>query len=260
MQIWHVWPSVRKAETMDFDLGNVHYSIVIPEGNWDAESLANYINSEMGLPTFMTYDSGRLGYIFDPALEYVGGSTCLYLLGIPETEEIGGHQGPYSASLQPVNFGGPSTINLLTNHSLYNAPLSSLLCSIPVTQNYGELISYTDQGNKPVLVCAHHLTHMDIVLVDELGRELVDYDEIPWLLEIEIQTVLKARSTESAQEAKDRGPGADLRYLSNTASGSAASPVSELPVVPGSDGDVELDGSASLYPNLVDNHQPHQNP
>lgn len=244
---------------MDWDFGNTHYSIVIPEGNWDAQSLALYINTEIGDPTFMTYDSGRLGYIFNPSLESYGGSTCLYLLGIPETDRYGG---VCSASTQPVNFGGPSVIHLLTNHSLFNAPTSSLLCSIPVTQNYGELISYSDQSSKPVLVCAHHLTHMEITLVDQNGEYLETYDDIPYYLEIEIQIVNKPfeKTTTSLREAGDDVRSVDSPHLTRT-------PVlSGGPLEPGrvaaqpADDDVAVNELDVPEPSLVGNRGARQNP
>lgn len=156
-------------------------TITIPVGNWDAESFANYINLTLAIPNKLVYDSARLKYIFTPALVVSAGTTCQDLLGITS-----GSTGTFSESNQPVNFSGPTQINLETNLSLFNVPISNRLISIPVDVNYGEYLRYIDQSSSPVLVLDHVVHVLTIKLTDQNGDELDTYDDIPWFVDLEV--------------------------------------------------------------------------
>lgn len=182
MEIMHTWPSVRTTKILSI---NGASSISIPAGNWDAESFANYINQQLGQPTRLVYDSARLKYIFNPSIVVQGATTCQGLLGLES-----GQTGTFSESTQPVNFSGPTHINVDSNLSLFNVPISGRLASIPIDKSYGECIQYVDQsGIIPTQILDHQVSLLTMKLTDQDGEELDTYNDIPWFVTLELTDV-----------------------------------------------------------------------
>ena len=154
----------------------------IPAGNWDADSFSAYMNS-VGVTNVFDYATFR--YTFSPSVTILSGTTCQRLLGLPE-----GWTGEVTTSTQPVNFVSVSVVNVDTTLSLYNAPISGRLASIPINANYGDQVQYFDSsGSLPVLMMNHQLSTLEITLTDQDGQEITCFEEIPWTLTIELQEV-----------------------------------------------------------------------
>lgn len=156
----------------------------IPKGNWNAYSLAAYMNTLFaadGLTTTMTYDSGRLGFLFNYEVKFNDtvpfvDTDCIELFGFPER-----NTGYVWASTIPIDISGPSRIHVNSNLSLFTVPQSGRLGTVPVDVDYGELLSYFDEsGTEPSLCSDMHLTRLTLHLTDQDNNELEGYDEIPW--------------------------------------------------------------------------------
>lgn len=189
LEIYHVWPSVPQPLQWIHSAGGVGTggtdgttTLTIPAGDWDALSFANFFNIYTANDQ-LVFDNARLVYLFDPPLEVLEGSTCNRLLGLPDDAT-----GVFTESVQPVNFSGPTRINIFTNLSFYTAPISSLFASIPIDKNYGECISYIDNSAIPITVLDNQLHILTLQFVDEKGAELPTYDDIPWTMTIQVIT------------------------------------------------------------------------
>ena len=157
----------------------------VPSGDWDANMFASYLNTVLPVGYSITFDQASLCFTFSTAVEILEGTTCQRLLGLPE-----GFVGTMKSSSQPVNFTTVAVINVDTNLSLYNAPVSGRLASIPVTGFYGDQIQYFDSsGSLPVLMMNHQLSTFEITLTNQDGEEIMGYEDIPWTMTIEMQEV-----------------------------------------------------------------------
>lgn len=181
LNIYNTWPSVPEDKTVNikFNEDGITYQYTIPKGNWNAWSLAAYLNTLFavdGLTTTMAYDSGRLGFIFTDTVEFVDFTDCIEIFGFPST-----NLGYQWGSTIPIDISGPSRIHVNSNLSLFTVPQSGRLGTVPVNVDYGELLSYFDEsGTEPSLCSDMHLTRLTLHLTDQDNNELEGYDEIPW--------------------------------------------------------------------------------
>lgn len=185
LNIFHTWPSVKENKVITiFEAAspNVGTSFEIPAGNWNACSLANYMNTLFEAETMMvrmSYDSGRLGFHFTIPIDIVEPTNCLELFGYPTT--------PVALVLnttmsqQPVRMSGPTRLHVNSSLPLYTIPPSGRLGTVPVDVGYGEMLSYFDESDAdPVLCSEQHLRTIRIHLTDENNEELTAYENISW--------------------------------------------------------------------------------
>lgn len=169
-------------------------TITIPVGNWDAYGLAQFINETCfaaDIPITIEYDGGRLGYIFSQGVFLVSPTNCQDLLGFPDGFESIIPDDSVESSMIPVRMPGPSRIHVQSNLSLYTFPASGRLATVPITVNYGEMLSYFDEsGTEPSLCMDHQLNRIEIHLVDQNNEELREcYESIPWGLVLSLTPV-----------------------------------------------------------------------
>lgn len=156
--------------------------ITIPAGNWTPCGLANYLNQELGVAQ-ITFDPDTLTYFFTPELTVLPGSddAILAALGLAGA-------GTYSKSVQILNLAGPREIQIWTNLGVWNLPQGGLLAAIPITCEYGALISYHNtHDNAPSIITDHQIRFLEIRLTDENGLDLVCDDAIPWSVQLVLE-------------------------------------------------------------------------
>ena len=133
-----------------------------------------------------TYDDNILGFQITggTGLDIVAGSTAQSVLGFAS----GTTYSNQTQSVQPINLMGPGSILVHTNLSLHTLPISGLLSVVPITGNYGSLLTYRDpDGGQPILVTQSDLHNMEIKLTDENDNVLEGYEDIPWRMIISIE-------------------------------------------------------------------------
>lgn len=146
--------------------------------------IVNFLNQSLG-SKIVDYDYAQLAFLFSPPLPLDPGTTAQSLLGFPD-----GYLGTVTQSIIPVKLSGPRTVNIESNLSLHTGPVSGRICSVPITCNYGECLSYLDEsGNIPTLIMDHQIYIIALHLLDENGDELECYNEIPWSVCIELQKI-----------------------------------------------------------------------
>jgi hypothetical protein len=184
LDICHVWPNIPTALTLNTGTTTV----TIASGNWTATELATYLTSQLVGPESLTftYDDSFLGFTISggTGLNIISGSTAQSVLGfVPGTTYAN-----QTKSVQPINLMGPGSILVKSNLSLHTLPISGLLSVVPITGNYGSLITYRDpDGGQPILVTQSDLHNLEIQLTDENGTLLNGYDSIPWRMILSIE-------------------------------------------------------------------------
>lgn len=156
----------------------------IPPGNWTAHEIAEQINYQINKcgPDIACFDPKTLLFYFDNFIEILDGSSGLSHLGLPDKA------GTYTKSLFPPDLGGPTQIQVWSNLSVVNLPISRLLATIPVTVGYGELITYLDTSSMlPILLADYQIDHLTIELTDQNGTPILCYDEVPWSMCLELK-------------------------------------------------------------------------
>lgn len=153
--------------------------------------ISNQVNQSLVFKTTqttITYDYAQLRFLFSPAAIIGPGTTNWGIVGFPVPPPL---YNLVTESPLPVQLSGPTRIHVNTNLALYTVPPSGRLGTIPVTVNYGELLSYFDEsGTEPSLCMEQHIDHLDVQLLDENNNELEGYEEIPWGMIISIVPVI----------------------------------------------------------------------
>jgi hypothetical protein len=181
MEIYNLTPSVPTGIQIITPTG----TISIPPGNWNVHDIAEQINYQSNKcgPAIGCFDPKTLLFYFDPPLTVLDGSSGLSHIGLPD------RAGTYAKSLFPPDLGGTTQIQVWTNLSVVNLPISRLLATVPVTVPYGELITYLDTSSMlPILLADYQIDHLTIELTDQHGNPIVCYDEVPWSMCLELKT------------------------------------------------------------------------
>jgi hypothetical protein len=166
----------------------------IPPANYSADGLAQTLTYLMSSDTdtnciSVGYDPDNSIMTFIPPITLSNGNDVypneVYTqIGFPVPNfqtntgmEIFSRQ--VSKSPVPVNLSGVSGINIQSNLSVNNIPISGWLAYLPMTVPYGELYSYQDQQGNARLCMNHTISHITIQLEDQDGNDLAETYCIP---------------------------------------------------------------------------------
>lgn len=157
-------------------------SITIPVGDYDGYSMADALasaNSGDGNDPVVTWT-------YDPTTLKLKPSSTITVYNCADSWQVTGFDPDlsqaynaatgYDESQVPINLTGVTQIQLKTNLSVNNLPVSGKLTGIPMTVPYGSLLTYTDyDGAQPLLVMNRQIDTIRIQLIDENGNSLLDY-------------------------------------------------------------------------------------
>lgn len=153
----------------------------------NTEFLAIVNNPPFTIPFGITYDDKTSHFIFSTSVDIRDDTSCLDLLGIPSdyfTVFI-----PVTESIIPVNLNGPTELYVSTSLSLYTIPPSQMICKVPVTASYGNVVYYFDDGVQPSLCSEHHIQRLQIYIRDQDLNDIDGYDDFPWTAVISIEAI-----------------------------------------------------------------------
>lgn len=183
-QMRHLFPNVQKTVV----LSTGKKAVVFPRGNYDPCTIARYLNDQL-YPDVQTvcYDPMALAFRFCPGINIVGSATtAAAMLGFQEGVDYTGA----TQSVLPVQLGGPRRIIIETDLRLFNIPTSGRLAVIPITQNYGEMITYENfASTHNHLAMDQDFQSIRISLTDEKGNPLEGIEGEPWDLLISFQPI-----------------------------------------------------------------------
>jgi hypothetical protein len=143
------------------------------------------MTTQLNIPGLtIRYDATQLLFTFSPSLNIDKSSTIQEYLGFPV-----GYGGTVQVSqFPPAKLFGLQAINVWTNFTMNNIPVSEYLCSIPVTQQYGQYIFFTNYNNSMSSLCLDQdINYVRIVLKDDYGEPLTYPDGLDWELVLAIE-------------------------------------------------------------------------
>jgi len=167
--------------------------ITVYAGNWDHDSLANFLNAEWASQTppitqTITWDPYQLRFILCPPMDISRTSTINKFLGFPGGETIWGAD---ISEFPPVELFGIPYINIHTNFTMNNIPVSEYLCSIPITVPYGQHVFYFNSDpSMSTLVLDPDITNVRVILTDHKGNLLEYSEELDWEIVLSMQATL----------------------------------------------------------------------
>ena len=181
----------------DYNAG-VHITITIPVGNYDANTLITYMNTQFVVYPIVMQINNSNGKILMITLAAFAGiqvdadSTSAEIFGIDSTDisVIGGAGGSTLYFPYPLNLLGVKKISIKSTSlsiiafSSVNNGYSDTICTIPADQPAFGMISYTSQNDlNRNLLKQTVIDRVDIQLLDE-NQNLLDMNNLDWSITI----------------------------------------------------------------------------
>ena len=177
LKIWNTFKSVREDVDLYLEDGT---HVPIFKGNWTEDTLAKYLTDKLAEQSRLItveYDPYQMYFTFCPDITISSKSTANKYLGFPD----GAIATTNVSAFPPVALKGPQCINVWTNFTINNIPLSSYLGCVPVTVPYGYHIFYDNNDNSESTLCLDtDLQYVRLTLKDEYGNLLEYPDNLIW--------------------------------------------------------------------------------
>ena len=140
--------------------------------------MANYLTSALSAKGItVSYDPYQLIFTFCPSIDISKDGSLNPYLGLTTTEDITTNQ----SSFPPVLLRGPQCINIWTNLTMNNIPVSQYIACIPITSTYGNYIHFSNFDNSESTLCLESdITNIRVILKDERDNELSYPKELDW--------------------------------------------------------------------------------
>jgi hypothetical protein len=139
--------------------------------------------------TIASYDPYQLQFTFCPSgIDIDLTSTANKYFGFPEGYEIlDAKQSVYP----PVDLYGPPCINVWTNFTMNNIPVSEFLCCVPINTSYGGYIHFSNYDNSmSTLSLEKDINNIRVILKDDKG-DLLDYpSSLHWDIILSMQATI----------------------------------------------------------------------
>lgn len=200
MDIWHVFKSIPEdTEIVVKATDGVLTRVPIFKGNWTHDSLAAYLTTNLKTagapatqggarqPITITYDPYQLSFVFCPAMALDASSTGNKYLGFP----TGAVASTSTSAFPPVILKGPTCINVYTNLTINNIPVSNFLTCIPIHVGYGSHIHYENNDySEASLALDQDIRFIRLTLRDEYGNLLEYPSELMWEVQMGMQPTI----------------------------------------------------------------------
>lgn len=198
--IWNVFKSVPQDTQITVKASDGILTLVpIFKGNWTHNALANYLTSKLTLagapltvggarqPIIVTYDPYQLSFAFCPSIALDGTSEGNKYLGFND----GAISTRSSSDFPPVILNGPTCINIYTNMTINNIPVSNFLTCIPINVPYGSHISYDNNDfSEATLAMDTDIRFIRLTLRDEYDNALEYPNELMWEAQLSLQATI----------------------------------------------------------------------
>jgi hypothetical protein len=136
----------------------------------------------------VTYDPYQFHFRFCPIISISKESTANPYLGFPTNEDTLNVQ---TSAFPPVKMKGPQCINIWTNFTMNNIPVSQFLACIPINTTYGGYIFYTNYDNSESTLCLESdITNIRVILKDDHENELNYPADLDWEIVFAMQSTI----------------------------------------------------------------------
>lgn len=167
-------------------------TINVPYGNYNANSLMKYINTQLPVNMILSFDAttGKMKLTYNQWFSILSTSTIQKLLGLAVNTT-------YSSTSNVIAFPYPMNVlgtkNLYIKSNVMLANYNSLtkdyvtLSCIPVNVEPYGIILYNNYSNSAYIIRNKKLDNVEIKIFDD-NNNFVDFNNIEWNITIEITT------------------------------------------------------------------------
>lgn len=139
--------------------------------------------------TVVSYDPYQLQFTFcSTGIDIDASSTANKYFGFPDGSTI---LGAKSSVFPPFALRGPTCINVWTNFTMNNIPVSEFLCCVPITTYYGGYIHFSNYDNSEATLCLEKdINHVRVILKDDNDQLLLYPDSLNWEIILSMQATI----------------------------------------------------------------------
>jgi hypothetical protein len=175
-------------DVFKYIVNSITYNAVIPQGNYNVNSLISALKLIMGVTFNIVYNSLDNTYTFTNTLydfTILGTSTCMEILGFNDKISVVSTskllKSTICINLFTIRNIYISSNNFILNNVNSSTPNnSSILCSIPIQSSSGSIITYFNQFNVYNEVHSlHNLTLIHLKITDQDG-DILDLNGCHW--------------------------------------------------------------------------------
>lgn len=182
-------------QKLDYSVGVTNYQIIIPEANYNVNSLLTFLKTIMVSQGFtITFDSATNKYTFTNATSFTfkSSSTCFELLGFSEGQQFTSVANILTSNLC-VNFFTIRNVlieisNLITYNKTSNPEENnpSILVSIPITTSQNSVLSYSNiYGLNEKITTVSNFAALQVRLLDQ-DLDLLDLNGGNWSMTLQL--------------------------------------------------------------------------
>ena len=174
------------------------FTLTIPIGNYNVNSLLSVLKSNISPQFIITYDNVKNKFTFTHATNdfmFMSSSTCLQILGFNNNETIASNPSASLSltSVNCVNVYSIRTIQVNSNLITYNINKVQknnfcILCSVPITCTPFSLIEYINRTNFKTNLFLNRISNIKIKLTDDNGN-LIDLNGCHYSLTLQLDVI-----------------------------------------------------------------------
>jgi hypothetical protein len=182
-------------QQFNYSVGVTNYQIIIPEANYNVNSLLTYLQSVMTAQGFtITFNTATNKYTFTNTTSFIfkSSSTCFELLGFTEGLQFSSVANTLISNLV-VNFFTIRNVlieisNLITYNKTSNPEENnpSILASIPITTSQNSVLSYSNiYGLSEKISTVSNFASLQVRLLDQ-DLDLLDLNGGNWSMTLQL--------------------------------------------------------------------------
>jgi hypothetical protein len=182
-------------QQFNYSVGVTNYQIIIPEANYNVNSLLTYLQSVMTAQGFtITFNTATNKYTFTNTTSFIfkSSSTCFELLGFTEGQQFSSVANTLISNLV-VNFFTIRNVlieisNLITYNKTSNPEENnpSILASIPITTSQNSVLSYSNiYGLSEKISTVSNFASLQVRLLDQ-DLDLLDLNGGNWSMTLQL--------------------------------------------------------------------------
>jgi len=178
------------------DDGGSEYLLTIPVGNYNAQELANHLESFIHVLSSVSYSliDNKMRFFSNTAtFTFHGKSTCFDLLGLTANEEHPAQDNGMGihviVATSSVDLSGYHSVHVHSNIATTSLNSSSgsmrTLCRVPITAPRNSIVCYTPTAPIQTILNSKSIDFVDISLTDSDIRP-IDFNGLTWSITLRV--------------------------------------------------------------------------
>lgn len=177
--------------TISYTADGVSQSIVVSQGNWDAVSLAQFINAAQ-TNFSISYDATSMKFVVTPNAKLIRFASGSAILSIPS--QASATSSVFSGNV--IDLAGTRSVFVRTNLTTrcfdsFSKGRSNILAKIPVLVESGQVLHYSNPGQFKTAITETDICVIEVFLLDE-NHKLLDFNSCNWSMTLQFDVVERA--------------------------------------------------------------------